>query len=505
MDLWAGVLLAIAGPGSLQSDREAPVMDALAGFAEAVDSVRAAWDIPGLAVAIVKDGEVVFAQGFGLRDIEGGEPVTTDTVFGLGSSTKSFTALALALLAADGALDLDAPLVEAVPAFRLHDERAGAQTTARDLLAHRAGIPGRYDMLWLLTPIDRAELFARLRFLPLDDSQRGSFHYSNVGYAVAGVVLERVSGVSWETFLRERIFEPLGMDRTGFVNGNAPPGDDWARAYRKDGRTHTPVPFAGTVAFERATLIGPAGSVRSTAADTARWVHFLLAGGRTAHGELATATTVEELFAPAVEITDPGYRMLTQGEAYGLGWVVGEHRGHRVLSHGGNIEAYSSLVSLLPSIDAGIVVLSNTMNMAGYEISRDAYDRLLGLDPPEDEELRTFFAMLQRGRAAAASPPDSEPDARAAHDPEECAGTYTNPAFGRATVRARPSALELTFATGVRAKLHRTSDDGFKATTSEVYLPTFELRFWSATSGRVGGFDLVLQPDSPAIVFTREP
>ncbi len=478
----------------------------LAGFADDVDSVRAAWGIPGMAVAVVRDGELMFAQAFGLRDVERGLPVTPRTVFALGSASKAFTALALLLLAEDGLLDLDAPLVEAVPDFRLNDERATRRATARDLLAHRAGLPSQYDMLWLLAPISRGELFTRLRFLEPTAELGERFQYSNVGYIAAGVVLERLSGVSWEDFLETRVFRPLGMERTGFVEPVEPPAEDQALPYRVSDATAARVPFAGSVAFENATFLGPAGSVSSTVEDMARWMLMHLAEGRVADDRLVSKTALRQLFEKEIAISDPGYRMLTQADAYGLGWALSDHRGHRVLHHGGNIEGYSSLVSLMPEIESGVVVLSNSMDLAGYEITRNAFDRLLGLEPlAEGGELKALFATLDQARAEARRPPVSDPEASASRGLASYAGVYDNPVFGRATVSAGPGSLALTFGSGVRATLHHSSLDAFKGITDEFYLPAFEVSFEPAAEDTTAGFGLVLSPGGPEIRFTKRP
>ena len=476
----------------------------LDGFAAFVESTRKAWNIPGISVAVVKDGEVVFLRGFGFGDAERQLPTSVRTLFPLGSTTKSFTALAMMMLTQDGMLDLDAPLTDADAGFRLHDEEASVRATARDLLAHRTGLPGQYDMLWLLTPISRDELFARLVFLEPNAGLRERFQYSNVGYSIAGVVLEHLSGMSWEEFLTARIFQPLGMTRSGFVDPTAGATDDRAQPYRNVDGLATRVPFSGSVAFEHVSLVGPAGGVSSTAEDMAKWLLLHLEGGQAAGKQLVSSAVLAELFSPQMEITDPGYRMVTQADAYGLGWAISDCRGHKVVNHGGNIEGFSSLVSLMPDIGAGVVVLTNTMNLAGYEISRSAYDRLLGLEPLEDSEpMSGVYSMLERAMAEASrvSPPDA--DALPSLTLDSYAGTYKHPAFGSVEVSAVTGTLVMEFESGVPAELHHMTANTFKGTTGELYLPAFEVRFAVAGAGSVEGFALVLQSDAPEVRFER--
>ncbi len=500
----AGLALALTMICCTARDAPGQLAAALAGFPEFVDSTRQAWNIPGVAVAVVQDGEVAFVRGFGFRDAERRHPATARTIFPLGSTTKAFTALAVTMLHDDGILDLDAPLVGALPDFRLFDEQASARATARDFLSHRSGLPGQYDMLWLLTPMSRAELFARLVFLEPNAGLRERFQYSNVGYSVAAVVLERLSGMSWEEFLASRIFEPLGMERTGFLHRGAGLSDDRAQPYRSIGGITARVSSSGSAAFDYVSLVAPAGGVSSTAEDMAKWLLLHLEGGKVGGRQLISEAMLAELFTRHVEITDPAYRIITQAEAYGLGWAMADYCGHTVVNHGGNIEGFSSLVSLMPDIGAGVVVLSNTLNLAGYDISRNAYDRLLGLEPLEDREpLNGVYAMLERARAEASQIAPPDPEAPPSLPVASYVGAYGHPAFGSAEVSLVGETLAMKFESGVTAELHPVRSDTFKGTTSEFYLPAVDVQFAVSGEGTAEGFALVLQPDAPAIRFTR--
>src|SRR6185369_15761946 len=169
--------------------------------------------IPGVAVGVVERGELVFAHGFGYRDVDDRLPVTLDTLFPLGSCSKAFTATAIALLADEGMIALDAPVRAYLPDFSLEDPVASATLTTRDLLTHKSGLP-RHDFFWYQAPFSRDELYDRLRFLEPSGPPRARWRYNSLMFVVAGRVVERVSGQSWESFVRDRILLPLDMRRT---------------------------------------------------------------------------------------------------------------------------------------------------------------------------------------------------------------------------------------------------------------------------------------------------
>jgi len=502
---WVLALLAVSTGSGVSAQTEDP----LAGLAELAESVRAEWRAPGLAVAVVHDGSVVFARGFGLRDVENDLPVTPETVFPIGSATKPFTATSVALLVDDGKLDLDEPLLDRVPDFRLFEDYATLHTTARDLLCHRTGLPGVYDLVWLTTPMSRAELLGRLRHMQANAGFRERFQYSNLGFTAAGVVVERISGMGWEDFVRQRIFEPLGMERTGFTVPENPSAEGWALPYRVVRGEVVPVAFRGGVAFDNVSAIGPAGSIASTVEDLARWVLLHLEGGTFQGKRLVSERMLTEMHSPQQVIRDPGYRALTQAELYGLGWFVSDHRGHRVIHHGGNIEGFSAVVSLMPDLDAGVVVLSNSMNLLGYAISRNVYDRLLGLEPRDwNTSLRELYSMIEQAFEAAAAPPISDPEAPPTRPLAAYAGSYVHPVFGSVEVTPQTApagdGLVLEFKSGIRAELHHARFDTFKGPTSELYLPVIETRFHLGDEGGIDRVTMVLQPGAEGLPFVRE-
>lgn len=479
--------------------------DPLDGFAELVDSLRTNWRTRGVAVAVVKDGEVIFSEGFGYRDLETHLPVTSQTVFSIGSVTKSFTALAAALLVDDGSLALDTPILQMVSDFALLDECAKSRGTMRDLLSHRMGFSAYLDHVWLLGDLSRSELFARLHSVGTTAGFRERFQYSNVGYATAGTVIERLSGVRWETFVADRILLPLGMKRSGFSLPDLNQQADVALPYRVEDGWPVRVPFVGSIAFERVEVVGPAGSLRSTADDLAQWALLHLPGGPATAGRgLVSDTMLRELHAPQNAVRDPGYRLMIQADVYGFGWALSHYRGHRVVSHGGNIEGFSALVSLLPDLDLGVVVLSNTLDFLGYVLSRNVYDRFLGeAEMDWDTPMRTLFSQITAANGLVRVPPapvsDLEIDARLSF----FTGSFEHPIFGTVVVTAGDDGLDLTFASGLRSTLLAVGDNSFWGSTDEFYVANIRVLFGGERNGIPEELRIAFAAGAEEFVFRR--
>ena len=193
----------------------------------------AAWEVPGCAIAAVQDGDVVLAAGWGRRDLEADLPVTSDTLFAVGSATKAFTVATVGALVDDGLLEWEGPLRDYLPGVRLHDPVVTDRLTVVDLLSHRSGLP-RHDLIWLGHPgRSRADLVRRLRFLPLSRDLRQEFQYSNLGYLVAGHIVDALSGTLWEDYLHSRVLTPIGMDRSNLSADSMRADPDHASAYER--------------------------------------------------------------------------------------------------------------------------------------------------------------------------------------------------------------------------------------------------------------------------------
>lgn len=370
-----------------------------------VERERERFLVPGCAVTVVAEGEVVLAEGFGLRQAGSELPVTADTLFPIGSSTKTFTAALCAALVQDGLLDLDQPVHELLPGFRLQDPIATQLLTLRDCLSHRSGLP-RHDLIWyaLEGRISRDELVATVAHLPASKPFRQAWQYNNLLYTLAGHLAGRISGGSFEDGVQQRILDPLQMSRTNFRVAEVEKDDDHARPHVLDDKdVQQEVPYA------HLDLVGPAGCINSCATDLGAWLLTLAGCGVGDRAPLLSQSVLADLRSPAMPL--PPGALVATGTAvgYGLGLVVEDYRGHRVVHHGGNIDGFSSQVAVIPEAGVAVAVLTNL----GSTPLRDAlpyvlFDELLGLEPREHgttyadrwRALRSGAAQAKQKRAA---------------------------------------------------------------------------------------------------------
>jgi CubicO group peptidase (beta-lactamase class C family) len=397
-------------------------------FVPMVGRLMARDQIPGVAVGVVERGHVVFARGFGYRDVDRRLPVTPETLFPLGSCSKAFTATAIAMLADEGRIALDAPVRTYLPDFALEDPVASATLTTRDLLTHRSGLP-RHDLFWYQAPFSRDELYHRLRFLEPSGPARAQWRYNSLMFVVAGRIVEQVSGESWESFVKARILSPLEMRRT-LLSAEAMEADpDHAHPYalRSGGVQEIPM-------LERLSAIAPAGAVQASVNDLARWLTF--------HATRAPALVGEgmwrELHRPQAKMPAPAEPEVRE-PYYALGWIHEIYRGHPLVVHNGAIDGFTMHLGFLPETGQGLILLMNRdlATAALMALAYSAYDRLLGLDPLDWE------GRLKEAPESSPEVPDVALDFPIA----TVVGTYEHPAYGMLTVRANGDELTMEFRT----------------------------------------------------------
>ena len=461
----------------------------------------AAWEVPGCAVAAVRDGRVELAGGWGLRDREAGLPVTQDTLFAIGSATKAFTATTVGALVDEELLEWDRPLRDYVPDVRLNDPFASDRLTIADLLSHRSGLP-RHDLTWVGQPgRSRAEIVRSLRFLPLSRDLRQDFQYCNLGYLVAGHVVEALAGVPWEDFVRGRLLEPLGMRRTNLSVDEMLADDDHAAAYtRRDG---------AIVAVPQRPLpaIAPAGAINSSAADMARWLLTQLAGGELEGKPVISPATMERQHAPHMLARFGDLPGLTH-YAYGLGWVIGRYRDRRLIWHNGGIDGFLTQCMLLPDDGIGVAVLTNT-SASGMDlvVACRVLDELLGAEPLDVfgfVKPRFDAAMAGAGEAAAAR--RVVPGAPAARPLSAYAGQYAHPGYGTIAIALDADALKPSLGTMNLSLAHRHYET-FDLTWHEMgdEHAVFPLTFLADPDGDVNAFTVQFEPLVEALRFDRRP
>ena len=447
--LLAATFIALAGgafsdPAAAQ--RAAPPRDFDAYVARVLDT----FEVPGAAVAIVKDGQVVLARGYGVRELGRTERVDAHTTFGIASNTKAFTATALGMLVEDGLIAWDDPVVDHLPWFRLSDPFVTAEMTVRDLLVHNSGLPlGAGDLLWWpASTYTRDEIARRLRFLPLETSFRSAYAYDNVLYLIAGELIEEVSGKSWEEFVQRRILDPIGMRDSSPRHSDAEHDGNVATTHaRVEGTVRPIAPFTSD-------NTNPAGGIMSSATDMAKWMMVQLDSGRIGHERLWERPTQRLLWTIVTPIPTgtPAPQLMPLRSAfngYGLGFFLRDYRGHQLATHTGGLPGYLSRVMMIPELKLGVAVLTNQESGAAFDaIAFHVLDHFIRPRTPHDW-LASFVwlndvnnAEIAAADAAAASERDST---RGPSLPLDAyAGTYRDAWYGDVVVeRAADGSLDI--------------------------------------------------------------
>lgn len=403
----------------------------LQGFDDYVNKAIKDWDVPGVAIAVVKDDKIVFAKGYGVREIGKPDRVDERTIFAIGSSSKAFTAAAIAMLVDEGKLKWDDPATKYLPGFQLYDPVVTREMTVRDLLTHRIGLE-RGDALWYATDMNRDEILRRIRYLKPSSSMRSKFGYQNIMYLAAGQIVPSVTGKTWDDFLRERIFMPLGMNSTGTSISALKSANDVAAPHSKFDEQVTAIPY------RMIDNIGPAGSINSNVVDMAQWVRLQLNNGTYQGKQLISLANINEMQSPQTIIRLEGSMKTLYPEAhflnYGMGWFLSDYRGRKMVEHGGSIDGMRGLVAMIPEEKIGVVILANLSGTTvSVPLAYRIFDAYLGA-PQRDwsaEMVKNMNALLAQIKAAeakqeAARVKDTKPSVAL----ENYAGDYQNEMYG---------------------------------------------------------------------------
>ncbi len=293
------------------------------GFDVFVEQVMKDWKVPGLAVAIVKDGQMIYAKGFGYRDVKKGLKATPDTLFAIGSNApRPSPATALAILADEGKLDWDKPVRNYLPDLMLHDGYATAHIRPRDLVTHQSGLP-RHDMVWYGSPLSRREIFDRLRHLEPSKPLHAKYQYNNLMFLTAGVLIERISGATWEDFVRKKILDPLEMKTSNFSVNDSQKIADFSLPYGENKSEVKEIPFRNI------DTIGPAGSINSSVNEMSRWLLMQLGKGKYNGRQIISEKGLAETHTP--QIVAGGDLKYDESfySSYAIGWSVTSYEGVR--------------------------------------------------------------------------------------------------------------------------------------------------------------------------------
>lgn len=412
------------------------------------------FDVPGMAVAVVEKGEVVFAKGFGVRHLDSKEPVTKDTLFGIASNTKAFTSAALAMLVDQGKLEWDDKVIDHLPEFRMYDEYATREATIRDLLSHRAGLGlGAGDLtIWPDTDKPVEDVIKGIRYLKPVSSFRSQYTYNNLMFVTAGEVVARVSGKSWQEFVEQEMLKPLGMSLSKAGFSRIPASNlNWATGHIPfDSKLH---PFFVNYLED----FRGAGAIASNVNEMANWLITQLNHGKMPSGEILFSEKQQaQMWHPHITrlasksaFTD--YRQQFRG--YGLGWAIEDYFGYKKLGHGGGILGMVSQVTLLPEKELGIVVLSNqqafsALSAITHEVLEDALE-LPNKNWVEDLAKKHFDNKKKAYEKAELAVPK---EIQAARTLATYAGHYQDDWYGDVVIKQQQNQLHIDFTHSKRLK-----------------------------------------------------
>ena len=416
-----------------------------------VAAVMKQFEVPGMGIAIVKDGQVVLAKGYGVKRLGSSEKVDANTRFGIASNTKAFTALALGMLVEEGKLEWDAPVVNYLPEFMMWDPWVTRQITVRDILVHRSGLGlGAGDLLWWPpTTYTPKEIMARLRYIEPATSFRSAYAYDNVLYLVAGQLIEKVSGQSWSDFITNRIMRPVGMKEANSTHAAAGEagGNVSATHARVNGTVQVVKPFSDP-------NTDPAGGINAGANDMARWMIAQMDSGRVGDKRLWKQSTTREQWSLVTPIrAGVSPKELAPWTAsftgYGLGFFLRDYRGQKLVTHTGGLPGFVSLLMMLPNQKVGVVVLTNQESGAAFQsVGLKVLDYYL--NAPAFDWLGGYAARVARFDSASAAQNRSAAAARdSASRPSlpltGYATTYEDPWYGTITVSLTDGKLVMQF------------------------------------------------------------
>lgn len=415
----------------------------IASLDSAFERVLKTWKAAGFAVAVVEKNKVIYAKGFGYRDYEKKLPVTANTLFAIGSCTKAFTASMIGLLQRDGKLDIDKPAHLYLPDLNFYSDELTNTVTLRDMMSHRTGLP-RHDFSWyLFNTSSRDSLVRRIQYLEPTFPLRRQWQYNNFMFVAQGSIIEKITGKSWESNIKEHILQPLNMNNSNFSIHDLEMSADAALGYdaRNDSIIHR-------LAYYDPNAAGPAGSINSSVREMSNWLISWINGGKFNGKQILNPVFMQDAISSQTVIS-PGVPTKEKPDlyfsTYGFGWFLSSYKGHYRVEHGGNIDGFSASTCFFPTDSIGIVVLSNQNNSSIPSIIRNLIaDRLL--DKPYfnwNDDLRNLFLKNKKSNEDAAKTKTSaqKKGTKPSHALPEYEGLYSNPGYGAFDIYYRNDSL----------------------------------------------------------------
>jgi CubicO group peptidase (beta-lactamase class C family) len=493
-------------PVRAQTQTPPDVAKKLGDFDAYMEKTLKDWNTPGIGVGIVVNDKLVFAKGYGYRDLEKKLPFTPTTLCPIASNSKLFTAVAAGMLVEEGKLTWDKPVRESVPTILFYNNELNNNVTLRDMLSHRTGVT-RHDLIWFKSPFTRAELFEKLRYLEPQEPMRETFLYNNLMFAGVGQIIELKSGKRWEDFVRERIFAPLNMSATGYTIADMTKNPDHGVPFRekRDSFELYKIPY-----YEDTEGVAPAGAIVSNVEELSHWMIALMNDGKYNGKQVLPATVLKETMQPAIGLPNSLGEALGFWEllnpAYGMGRQTAAYRGHLMTFHGGDLPGFHSQVSFMPNDKIGVIVLVISDHSAALYnvVSYNVYERLLGMDqtPWGQRRLQQRLAGKKAGtEARSRAGSDRVPNTKPSHALADYAGEYENTAYGVLKIGRQGDTLQFGFHE-FQFPLSHYHYDRFDTPDDEQY-GKFSVNFRTNPQGDID--NAVMSLDEAEVVFTRKP
>jgi CubicO group peptidase (beta-lactamase class C family) len=466
---------------------------ALQGFDDYVNKALKDWQVPGVAIAIIKNDKIILAKGYGVKKVGDPAPVSEKTIFAIGSASKAFTAASAAMLVDEGKIKWDDPATKYLPGFQLYDPAATRELTVRDLLCHRSGLE-RGDLMWYGSAYGRDEILQRVRYLKPSWSFRSQFGYQNIMYLAAGQAVAGVSKMSWDDVIKQRIFKPLGMTSSNTSIKDLRTMTDVATPHGKVDSQVVAIPWRDI------DNIAPAGSINSNVLDMAQWVRLHLNEGKANGQTLITSGSLKEMHTPQTIIRREGVWEIMTPEAhfmaYGLGWFLHDYKGRKVIQHGGNIDGMSALVAMIPEEKLGLVILTNMNGTFLTEaLAFTAFDYFLpssGVKHDHSAEiLKSFKALEAAGEKAEKKREDARvKGTQPSLELKGYSGTYTDQMYGDAKVVEENGKLVLSYGAAFKGDLEHWHYNTFRATWRDRTLGKSLITFNLNAAGKADGLNI---------------
>lgn len=488
-------------------------VDRFVGLDTTFERVLKDWHAAGFAVAVIEKDKVIYAKGFGYRDLENKIPVTPNTLFAIGSCTKAFTASILGLLQKDGKLELNKPIRAYLPELKFFNDNMNNQILLSDLMCHRTGLP-RHDYSWYAFPSSsRDSLMKRIQYMEPSFAVREKWQYNNFMFLLQGMVVEKITGTSWENNVKEKIFKPLGMNSSNFSIFDLQNNKDASVGYglKKDS-------IIKKLDYYNINAMGPAGSINSSVLEMSNWVITWINGGKFKGKEIIPAAYLNEAMGSQMVI---GTGIPTKEKAdvffsnYGFGWILASYKGHYRVEHGGNIDGFSASTCFFPSDSVGIVVLSNQNGSTIPSIIRNTIaDRLFKLpyyDWNADVKNTTAKATATAKEAEKNKTTNQKPNTHPSHPLKDYEGLYNNPGYGTFEVSLVKDSLfcklgkdELwlrNYHYDIFEPFDKDPKDGIDTTDKSA----LRIQFQMNEAGDISSVQMAIEPTLPPIKFTKTP